>query len=669
MTTLTQTPYLLPAADLGSENPLPAFRAQSPDLAVGFHPSLPEPKRAHMGEACGRRVLPYRLQDGYSRTRKPHEFQALVLENEALTATFLPELGGRLVSLVYKPLARELLARNPVFQPANLAICNAWFSGGIEWNMGQFGHTFGTCSPVFSARVQGGQGEPGLRLYGYERCKGLFWSIDFTLPPGFPWLVANTRLYNPGPEATSTYWWTNIAVTEAEGVRVLAPAREAIYIETAEHSFGLTQLPGLPSLQGTDGTYSLNSPFANEFFFQCEASDMPWEAALDRTGRGLVEVSTPRLAYRKMFCWGTHPGGRHWQEFLAPGAPPYIEIQAGLAPTQLHGLSLPAGADWQWTQAFGYLETDPAQAHSPDWEQAWRSVEGAIHARLTPARLVEIDAACQPLADQPPLELLTMGSGWGALELARHEAAGERAPLSPALTFPPSSLGTEQKRWLPLLTGGVLPEQPPEELPGEWLISADWRNRLERSLAQPAGRHWFAYLHLGVMDMEGFDLSGAEAAWLASLAIHPSVWVLRNLAVLAQRRGQGERALEFYRQAWELAIKSGLSLPSLAAEVMGALLEASQPRQALDFERRLEPFLRDQDRVQLLRGQAALQVGELDVVEEVLQRDYAVIQEGETGLTDLWFGMWRLRLGEALTQAELEQRRPPPVRIDFRSSM
>ena len=42
---------------------------------------------------------------------------------------------------------------NPVFQPGNLAIRNAWFSGGVEWNMGIRGHSVYTCSPVFAARV------------------------------------------------------------------------------------------------------------------------------------------------------------------------------------------------------------------------------------------------------------------------------------------------------------------------------------------------------------------------------------------------------------------------------------------------------------------------------------------------------------------------------------
>ena len=47
---------------------------------------------------------------------------------------------------VQAPLPRELLFNNPIYQPANLALRNAWLAGGIEWNVGQFGHSFLTCS-------------------------------------------------------------------------------------------------------------------------------------------------------------------------------------------------------------------------------------------------------------------------------------------------------------------------------------------------------------------------------------------------------------------------------------------------------------------------------------------------------------------------------------------
>jgi hypothetical protein len=143
----------------------------------------------------------------------------VVLQNDYLTATFLPELGGRLISLFHRPSGRELLAKNPVFQPANLALRNAWFSGGIEWNAGQPGHSYLTCSPVYAAQVEGIGGSPVLRIYEWDRVKGFPWQIDFSLPDGLPFLLARVRLVNPHDHEIDMYWWTNIAVPEDEGVR------------------------------------------------------------------------------------------------------------------------------------------------------------------------------------------------------------------------------------------------------------------------------------------------------------------------------------------------------------------------------------------------------------------------------------------------------------------
>ncbi|MGL4650628.1 MAG: DUF5107 domain-containing protein, partial [Caldilineaceae bacterium] len=181
MASLSVQELTIPGAPLGDENPLPVFRHPNPHREIHYLDSVPEDRRALAGFATGYRVLPYRMQDNYGRRRQPLTFLSIVLENDLLAATFLPELGGRLISLVYKPAGRELLARNPVFQPANLAIRNAWFSGGIEWNCGQYGHALSTCSPVFAAQTVDADGEVGLRLYDFERCKGLFWQIDFRL--------------------------------------------------------------------------------------------------------------------------------------------------------------------------------------------------------------------------------------------------------------------------------------------------------------------------------------------------------------------------------------------------------------------------------------------------------------------------------------------------------
>ena len=144
--------WSMPSADLGSENPLPPLlKDRELHIAQSVDPEVPGEIRQNMTYGHLPNILPYALQDGYNRKRKWRDFRVAVLENEVLRATFLLEFGGRLWSLYHKPSGRELLSVNPVFQPANLALRNAWFSGGVEWNIGTIGHSPFTCAPLFAA--------------------------------------------------------------------------------------------------------------------------------------------------------------------------------------------------------------------------------------------------------------------------------------------------------------------------------------------------------------------------------------------------------------------------------------------------------------------------------------------------------------------------------------
>ncbi|HEY9078185.1 MAG TPA: DUF5107 domain-containing protein [Anaerolineaceae bacterium] len=676
MTELRLQTLTLPGCPLGAENPLPIFRDPAFDRPIIYSGEMPPEKRRYFGWQAGRRVLPYRMQEIYDRRRVPYSMKTAILENEILRATFWLELGGRLMSLVYKPLNRELLFNNPVFQPANLSIRNAWFAGGIEWNLPHYGHHFRTCEPVFAAAIQGDQGEPGLRLYDFDRCKGLLWQIDFYLPPQAQFLTAFIRVINPQEQDTSMYWWTNIAVPEAPGVRVLAPTADAIYIDRNLTSFGFAQLPHLPSLPGKDPTYSLNWGNANEFFFQCDAADIPWEAALDERGEGFIEASSPRLKYRKLFCWGTHQGGRHWQEFLAVPGMAYLEIQAGLAPTQLHHLPFAAGEVLHWTEFFGYLQADPVKVHDPCYDSAWRAVDAVLKTRLDAAQIARIEAGCLSRADQTPAVILNQASGWGALEMMRrsHSSAPDGTGF-PAFSFPADTLTAEQQRWLPLLSGGALAEQPPSLEPGEWLVQKEWRDLLAASLQNPANRNWFALLHYGVMLAENLEEEAAASAWRESLEKQLSPWAYRNLAALAQRRGILQEALACYDLAWSLAKSLKVSmLEPLAAEYLSCLLEAQEFARAWRLAESLPAAVAGSDRVQILKATAALKLNHLEVVEAILQREFATVREGQVDLTNLWFEMWRRRIAletgrslEDIPLSEVKAAHPAPQRIDFRS--
>ncbi len=318
-TTVRRSTRTLPAAPLGPENPLPALlpRNEAHVLDGAERAALPPEMARQVGYAPLRSVLPTRVLDGYGRQRTPTALETIVLENARLRATVHPGLGGRLASLFHKPTGRELLYANPVFQPADFALNGAWFSGGVEWNIGATGHTTLSCAPLHAARVPAPGGDGAMvRLWEWERLRDTPFQVDLWLPEDSDFLYVGARIRNPHHRTVPVYWWSNIAVPESPGTRVLAPAEESWYFA---YERTLRRIP-VPEWEGVDLTYPLGSRFPADYFHEVPAPARKWIAALDGTGQGLVQTSTDLLRGRKLFVWGAGPGGRRWQEWLTePG--------------------------------------------------------------------------------------------------------------------------------------------------------------------------------------------------------------------------------------------------------------------------------------------------------------------------------------------------------------
>lgn len=668
LTKLSVEPYEIPSANLGPENPLPVFRAESDDREVNADGSLSEEDRRYLGWGVGYRVLPHRMQDGYDREKRPRRFAAIILENECLRVTVLPEVDGRIASIVHKPTCRELLERNPVFQPANLALRGAWISGGIEWNTCLLGHYYLTCSPVFAARVEGPDGEPALRIYEWDRVKCFPWQVDLVLSPGSPLLFARVRIVNPHDHDLPMYWWTNIAVPEKPGHRTLAPAETAIY----NHSEGL-RVSRVGEVAEHDASYATNHPYSREMFFRIPDGHRKWIATLDESGVGLVQASTDRLRGRKMFVWGMSQGGRRWQEYLAAPGSAYIEIQAGLARTQMESVPMPARAEWSWTEAYGLLNADPKQVHAAEWDTAWRSAESALDEALPQSRLDQIHLELASVTSREVDDVLASGSGWGALERARVSAQGQDDHVPRELVFDESTLGPDQHPWLALLGTGRFPEREGEALaePGHYMVQPEWRLLLEDSVLSGRSDHWLAWLHLGVMRLEARDVDGAREAWRESLARRATSWALRNLAVIESDAGRHESARDLLRTAWE----TGPRVAHLAIEYLQALTRLQSFAEVVEFVRSLPEETRDNERVHVMWAKACIELGELDALDGFFNREFARIREGEVTLTELWFALHEKILARAdgvPVDAELRERArkafPPPRHIDFRMS-
>jgi hypothetical protein len=645
----------LPVADIGDPNPLPQLDGPLDPPFELDTTGLPDAIRDGIAYGHVDNLMPYLHQDGYDRDRRPGELRLVVLENDQLRADVVPDLGGRVWSLVHKATGRELLYRNRVLQPANFGLRNAWFSGGLEWNIGTRGHSPTSCSPVHTAVVEGADDVPVLRLWQWERLRAVAFQVDLWLEGEL--LLAYVRIRNPNDGVTPMYWWSNIAVAETPDTRVLAPARKAY----RTNYDGRLERVGVPDAGGLDVTYPRSADHAADLFFAIDDNAQPWLTALEADGCGLVQTSTPRLGGRKLFVWGQSTGSRHWQEWLSGGGDPYLEIQAGLATTQYEHVPMPAGAEWSWVEAYGLAETDPAVVHGGGWERAIASVGSEVR-RLAPAeRLDDLLADASARADRSPEHMLSVADGWGALERRRREQTGDAPPDAPGTPFADESITDEQRPFADLLATGEFPDLDPSRPPRGYVVGGDWRARLAGSTES-----WASLLHLGVTAHAAGDLAEAQAAYERSLHHVRTPWALRNLALLLPPAERADRLIEAHRLApdrWQLAVEAG-----------SALLAAGRAEDALALLDEAPRRVREHGRSRLLEVRAALDSGAVDRAARLLDDgiEVADLREGEVAMHALWRDCQARRLAarrgvsvDDAIRAEVREL-PVPWRYDFR---
>ncbi|MEU5399990.1 DUF5107 domain-containing protein [Streptomyces sp. NPDC005963] len=635
-TSVRRTVLNLPAAPVGPANPLPALRPLPTSYSLDERAAagLPRDMARQIGYEPLHSLLPVRMLDGYDRERTPTELDALVIENDHLRATVLPGLGGRVHSLHHKPTGRELLYRNPVFQPAHFALNGAWFSGGIEWNIGATGHSTLTCAPLHAAVVPAPDGGEMLRLWEWERLRDLPFQIDLWLPADSAFLHVGVRIRNPHEERTvPVYWWSNTAVEEHPDTRVLAPADRAWH---HEHSRPLQSVP-VPQHEGTDRTYPSRSEHPADYFYDVASADRIWIAAVDGDGHGLVQTSTATLRGRKLFHWGSGRGGTRWQRWLTePDTPRYAEIQAGLARTQLEHVRLEGGGEFSWLEAYGPLSADAKAIHGEDWTAARAEVESRLADALPQETLEAAYRAWLPHADTEPVRSLATGSGWGALEVLR---AGFALPGTP---FAPSTLDDDQAPWQELLATGVFPEPRRVLPPGPSLVAPHWRDMLETAPADPLTEY-----HLGVAQWHAGDLAQAVRSWERGLELAPSRWpLLRCLAVADQVGGHPKRAAERFCEAFDDLCQerrdSGetwtAATAALGREAIEALLAAGRTEEARLVWARLRPAVQQRGRFRLVHARLLLAEGYRDEARAIFEGGFEVadLYEGSEVLAQVW---------------------------------
>ena len=421
---------------------------------------------------------------------------------------------------------------------------------------------------------------------------------------------------------------------------MLAPAEAAYRFDYTQR----LRRVSMPVDDGVDRSYPARSTHAVDYFFDLQ-QERPWIAAVDAEGYGLVQTSSNRLRGRKLFVWGTGPGGRHWQQWLSPRGGEYAEIQAGLARTQLEHLPLPAGERWSWLETYGPLRLDPGAAHGP-----WQAAIAATTTELA-ERAAWFDRQVGTgltVRDQPIAERLQRASGWGALEVRRRSATRESWPELGGTPFESDDLGPEQQPWLSLLDG-----RPPHwdgQPPSSYQTAPGWRTLLEHADGP------YADLQRGVARWAAGDRLGAVDAWDQSLRGRPSAIGWRNVAV-AFALDDHDRALSAYREARTL----DPTLLSVIIEQLDLLITLQRwPIVLAEIETLPEAQRRD-PRIAWCEALAAVAAGDAERAAQILEAGLVLpqLREGAGQLGRLWRGYRALLVGPAAETETL------PYRYDF----
>lgn len=629
---------VLRTSPLGPPNPLPPLVAV-PDLHAGIAaPDADEEMRRGLALGHVGSLLPYLTQDDYGRDLVETEHEAVVVENDRLRATFLPGLGGRLWSLRDLGADRELLHSPRTLQLANLALRDAWFAGGVEWNLGTTGHTPLTCAPLHASVVDLDDGTPVLRLHELERLRGLTYQVDAWLPPGSSALVVHVRVTNPHDHDVPVYWWSNTAVPQTASTRVRVPASTAWHFD---HTRDLRLVD-----VSDDVLHPASATHAADWFFDLGGVERPWVAAVDGDGHGLLQTSTRRLRGRKLFVWGTGQGGRRWQEWLSPDGEEYLEIQAGLARTQLEHLLLPAGSSWSWVETYGPVTGD--------------ELDAGLEQVLPAAWLEEQVAAIAVAADRAPRAVLATGSGWGVVESVRRDRVGAPS-LPPATPVDQATVDDEQRPWLDLLDGHDL-DADPAVPPPSYQVGESW----EALLRERAG--WLPSYLLGVSLAARGEVVAARAAWRSSLRAAENAWSWRALAVTDDDTGAPD-------DAWDRAVALAPGCVPLRVERLQRTACAAPPDAVLAAVDASPDVVRRHPAVRLIEARAAVDAGHVVRSTLLLETEGLVVpnlREGADDLTELWVDHRALALataaGEPVSASHRDAARaePVPARYDFR---
>ncbi len=631
------------SGDLGADSLIPDIHNSSADPFFICDQSVPEEQKSRIGKGLVKTILPYKMQNLYNRDIKYRKYTAAVLENDHLIATFLPELGGRLWSLYDKKLKKDIVYENDAIIYANLALCNAWFVGGVEWNIGMKGHSPFTCRKMFSKKAVNKQGQDVLVMYEYEEKRKLVFSINATLIEDK--LIVQIEVENVSNEKSLMYWWSNIATEQTADTRIFVPANKSFITDYREGGYKISR-KNIPIVNGVDTSYAIVAPEAIDYFYDIEDDKNKWIACLEKDGTGLLHCSSNTLKGRKTFLWGQNNGGRHWNEWLTVGRD-YLEIQAGICKTQFEHFEFSAGEKLIWNEIYKGIDIKSNEGDFAD-------VSSKIDMLYENAD--EYSYAFD-IVKQFPLQ--TYGSGKGYIVSL---FSGKN--ISEKYEFSIKSVDKSQRYYLDLFNG----KRSKINVETDFICDKNTISFIENL----KDKTWFEYYNLAIGNFANEDFDLAYKNLLLSIERERHYLPLTALALYEVN------IKEDYQKGFELINEAVLQRPDYVplVNVYGEIcIKAQKYTEFCSFFENSCSLIKNTGRVKMYAAQCYCMIDDVATAEIYLNEELIVpdVREGEYSVSNIWVQIHKRKLAketskniDEISDKEVLQKYPVPYKIDFR---
>ncbi len=301
----------------------------------------------------------YRLQrDLYDPGRiENRTFTLVVLENDYLKLTILPELGGRIYQAFFKATGNDMFYQNPVLKPSPWGPPEmGWWlaAGGMEWGLPVEEHGYEWGIP-WQYDVSDGADGVTVTVRDTDATDRLRTSVAITLLDDAAFFRVSPTIENPTDHAIDFKFWLNAmlapgpANAPSENLRIVMPADQV-----AVHSTGDPRLPGprntisWPFYNGVD--WSRLGNWRQWFgFFQWPQAAGGFQAIYDEGyDEGVVRTYDGDVARgAKFFAFGWGAEAISPDEYTDDGSS-YVEMHGGLAPTFADTYRLEPGQRVTW---------------------------------------------------------------------------------------------------------------------------------------------------------------------------------------------------------------------------------------------------------------------------------------------------------------------------------